>query len=166
MLGAAIFILYTKYMIFLFVSIVVPLLVFISAPWIVRYFKGNPAGYEWLLFLACSFFFVSWYLPSPLIDGNDTSFTTHFVGGGLFTGLLWLYFKYSLRLRGPWWIEGFTLFALVSALGCVNELFELSIVQTGIHHMTLDDTSWDILANSLGALTIYIGYLLYDSWHR
>lgn len=153
-------------MIFLFVSVVVPILVYVSAPWVIRYYKGDPVRYRWLLVLACILFFLSWYLPSPLIDGQNTSFTTHFVGGGLFTGLLWLYLKYSLKLRGPWWLEGFTLFALVSALGCVNELFELFIARTGIYDMTLADTNWDILANSLGALVVYVGYMLYDSRHR
>lgn len=54
----------------------------------------------------------------------------------------------------------FSLFALVSALGCVNELVELGAVKAGISRLTLEDTNWDILANSLGALVAYAGYLL------
>ncbi len=153
-------------MIFVVVSVIVPILVYITAPWVARQYKGDTKSHRWLLILACLLFFISWHLPSPLIDGQSTSFTTHFVGGGLFTGLLWLYFKYSLSFSAAWWLEGFSLFTLVSALGCVNELFELFIVQAGIEDMTLADTSWDILANSLGALVIYLGYLLYDPWHR
>ena len=57
-------------------------------------------------------------------------------------------------------LEAFSLFALVSALGCINELFELLTVKTGLVWLTLDETNWDILANSLGALVVYIGYLL------
>ena len=116
--------------------------------------------WRWWLYAACAMFAVSWYLPSPLIDGQDTSFTTHFVGGGVFTGLLWYYLKRSLGWRGHWLIEAFSLFALVSALGCINELFELATVRAGLVRLSLTDTNWDILANSLGALAVYGGYLL------
>lgn len=151
---------------FIIISAVVPLLVYIAAQEAVKYFKGNPKKYKKLLIIACLLFFISWYLPSPLIEGQDTSFTTHFVGGGLFTGLLWLYLKRSLKWRGVWWLEAFSLYALVSALGCMNELFELFVVQSRIVTMTLADTSWDILANTLGAALVYVGYWLYDSWDR
>ena len=123
---------------------------------------GHAGGPSWLLYLACGLFMVSWFLPSPLIGGRDTSFTTHFVGGGMFTGVLWCYLKLSLGWRGRWPVEAFSVFALVSALGCINELFELGIVEIGLSRLTLDDTNWDILANSLGALVVYIAYLLVD----
>jgi len=151
---------------FLLISAIVPLLVYAASPRIVSYFGGNHKRYEWMLIAACILFFVSWYLPSPLIDGRDTSFMTHFVGGGLFAGTLWLYFKYALGWRAGWWLEGFSLFALVSALGCTNELFELFMVRAGLVSMTLADTNWDILANTAGAVVIYVGYLLYDSRYR
>ena len=153
-------------MIIQILSIVVPTLVYFAAPWVVTRLGGNAKRHMPWLLAACLVFFVSWYLPSPLIDGADTSFTTHFVGGGIFTGLLWLYLKWSLKWRGPWWLEALSLFALVSALGAVNELFELLMVRVGISAIPLDDTNWDILANTLGALATYIGYLLYDSRHR
>ena len=54
----------------------------------------------------------------------------------------------------------FSLFALVSALGCVNELAELFMVKTGLAHITLDDTNWDILANTLGAAAVWIGWII------
>ncbi len=142
-------------------SIVVPILVYLVAPWVVTQLGGDARRYRRLLIVACLVFFVSWYLPSPLIDGEDTSFTTHFVGGGIFTGLFWLYLKWSLHWRGVWWLEAFSLFALVSALGCVNELFELLMVRIGISSIPLDDTNWDILANTLGALMVYLVYLGY-----
>ncbi len=123
---------------------------------------GHVGGPSWLLYLACGLFMVSWFLPSPLIEGRDTSFTTHFVGGGMFAGVLWCYLKLSLGWRGRWPVEAFSVFALVSALGCINELFELGIVEIGLSRLTLDDTNWDILANSLGALVVYIAYLLVD----
>lgn len=146
-------------------SILVPVLVYVSAPWIVARFGGDARRYQPLLRVACLVFFVSWYLPSPLIDGADTSFTTHFVGGGIFTGLLWLYLKKSLDWRDVWWVEAFSLFALVSALGAINELFELLTVRIGISHIPLNDTNWDILANTLGAALVYVAYLVWSRYH-
>ena len=54
----------------------------------------------------------------------------------------------------------FSLFALVSALGCINELAELFMVKFGLASITLDDTNWDILANTLGASAVWIGRAL------
>lgn len=139
-------------------SIIVPILVYVVAPYVVKLRGGDPARGRRLLIIACLVFFVSWYLPSPLIDGEDTSFTTHFMGGGIFTGLLWLYLKRALVWKDVWWVEMLSLFALVSMLGCVNELFELLTVRIGISSIPLDDTNWDILANTLGSLVVY-------GWH-
>lgn len=152
--------------IFHVISVLVPLAVYLLVPQVVLRFGGDSKKYSKLLLLAGVLFFVSWYLPSPLIDGENTSFVTHFVGGGLFTGLVWLYLKFSFGWRAEWWLEGFSLFALVSALGSVNELFELFLVRAQIASILITDTSWDIFANSLGALAVYLGYLLYDSRHR
>ena len=53
----------------------------------------------------------------------------------------------------------FSVFALVSALGCINELAELFMVKVGLAHITLDDTNWDILANTLGAAAVWFGWM-------
>lgn len=146
-------------MIFQIVSVIVPLLVFVAARFIVKKFGGDENKYRWWLIAACATFFVSWYLPSPLIDGSDTSFTTHFIGGGVFSGFLWLYLKYSLNWRAHWLVEGVSLFALVSTLGTINELFELLLFKLGGMPEGIADTSWDLLANSLGALAVYLVYI-------
>ena len=143
------------------ISIFVPLVFALLLP---RYLPVREKNFRPLLYIACSLFFISWYLPSPLIDGEDTSFSTHFVGGGMFTGFLWLYIKKSIRWSSSWGIELFSLFMLVSALGCVNELAELFMVKADIANILLTDTNWDILANTLGSVVVFIGYALYDSW--
>lgn len=146
--------------IFPIISVAVPIVLAICVPLVLqKYGHKNERKHRWLLYGACVLFFISWYLPSPLIDGQDTSFTTHFVGGGVFTGLLWLYLKLAIKWRDHWLIEVFSLFALVSALGCINELAELVMVKIGLARITLTDTNWDIAANSLGALAVYIAYL-------
>ena len=54
----------------------------------------------------------------------------------------------------------FSVFALVSALGCINELAELFMVKVGLAHITLDDTNWDILANTLGTAAVWLGWVV------
>ena len=78
--------------IFHYISVLVPTTLAVATPYVLKK-NGfdNEKKYRWILYVACLLFFISWYLPSPLIDGQDTSFTTHFVGGGLFTGLFWVY---------------------------------------------------------------------------
>ena len=152
--------------IFFYISIVVPLTIAIGLPRVLRHYGLKEHDWRWLLYTACGLFFISWYLPSPLIEGQDTSFTTHFVGGGLFTGMVWWYLVRATGWRASWVAEGFSLFALVSALGCLNELAELCMVKLGVARITLTDTNWDILANTLGAAVVWAGWLLIGSRSR
>ena len=57
-------------------------------------------------------------------------------------------------------VMAFLVFALVSALGCINELAELFMVKFGLARITLDDTNWDILANTLGAAAVWFGWVV------
>lgn len=138
-------------------SVAIPVLVVALVPRIVKYYGGHPKKYRKWLYTACLLYIVSWWLPSPYIEGRDTSFMTHFVGGGLFTGFVWYYLKQSLNWYANWLVEAFSLFALVSALGVMNELFELVLYEVG-YLKTVADTSWDLLANTLGALCAYLAY--------
>ena len=63
-------------------------------------------------------------------------------------------------------MEVFSLFALVSALGCMNELFELLVAKTGVARLPLDDTNWDIAANTAGALLVWLVSLGAAGWQR
>lgn len=140
---------------FFFVSTVTPIVLFIGLPWLLK-----TGAYRWLLALACGVFMVSWLLPSPLIDGQQTEFVTHFVGGGIFCGLLGLYLKLALRWKAVWYIELAALFALVSSLGVLNELFEVFLYTQGLMPNGISDTSWDLVANTLGASLFYLLYKL------
>lgn len=53
-----------------------------------------------------------------------------------------------------------SLLALVSMLGVANELFELAAVQLGLIGISLADTPWDLLMNTLGAFTFWSVYWL------
>ena len=140
-----------------------PVLIAVLLPQVLRRAFPNEYQYRYLLYAACGLFFVSWYLPSFLIDGQDTSFVTHFIGGGVFTGFLWVYLKKSLNWKSQWFIEAFSLFALVSALGCINELAELILVRTHVATILLSDTSWDIVANTAGAGIVFVFYTVYKT---
>ncbi len=137
--------------IFHVISVAVPIIIALGLPHLLAHKEASARKNLLVLYAACAVFFVSWYLPSPLIDGQDTSFVTHFIGGGIFCALLWFYVKRSLSLRVAWWLECLLVFALVSSLGSINELAEFFMVKTGIASILLVDTTWDIVANTLGA---------------
>jgi len=154
-------------MIFHIVSLLIPVLLLTVLPTILSKILKRRVTVNGALIVAACLFFISWYLPSPLIDGQQTQFVTHFVGGGIFTGLVWIYLKEVFNWRPKYAIvnEMLSLYALVSFLGVANELFELTITRLGLVNMTLADTSWDLAANTLGALTVYVVYTLYRAFN-
>ncbi len=142
----------------LFLAIVVPLCVYAAMPWLVTLLSGKKATQNTVLLLGCILYAVSWFVPSPLIHGVDTSFSTHFIGGGLFTGCIWLYLKQQLSWKASPLLELISLYALVSMLGVANELAELLLQEVGIHFANSSDTWWDLLANTAGAFAFWVGY--------
>lgn len=114
-------------------------------------------GDKRILIAACILFTLSVFIPSPPIHGEDTEFVTHLLGGGIFTGLLWLYCRPILPVRS-WWVDLLILFALVSMLGVVNELYELFVYEIGLTKEPLDDTSWDLAANTVGIALFYVSF--------
>lgn len=148
-------------MIFLLISILVPIFIFFCLPRFLKYAKSDGNHNSYILFVACLLFFISWYLPSPEIQGQQTAATTHFIGGGIFTGLIWIYVKQYYHWKDRWIIELVSLLAFVSLLGVANELFELLVVNLGLADLHLVDTSWDLLMNTLGAVTVWVMYILH-----
>ena len=135
-------------MVFNFISVLIPFALFFGLPKVLGSRK-----YRVLLAAACLVYAVSWYIPSPPIDGRDTAFMTHFFGGGL-------YIKLVTDWRAKWYTELAALYALTSALGVLNELFEVLLYSQGLMPNGISDTSWDLLANTLGAATFFAGYTL------
>ncbi|MFZ2494479.1 MAG: hypothetical protein WAW60_01730 [Candidatus Saccharimonadales bacterium] len=137
--------------------LIVPLALYFSMLWLDR--RYHIGGDKRLLVLACLMFSLSMFYPSPRINGQDTQFMTHLIGGGMMVGVLWLYCIHRLQ-HFKWWQHAILLYAAVSALGVLNELYELWAFESGLTHIPLTDTSWDLLANTLGASIIFIGYLM------
>jgi hypothetical protein len=146
-------------MLYFLIPVVVPLFIYAFLPIVLEKITGKQATRNGLLLVACLVYCVSWFLPSPLIAGKDTSFTTHVIGGGVFSGLLWLYIKNYLDWRAGPLIEFASLYAFVCTLGVTNELFEWAIVQ--LHLITKlngVDTWWDLVANTVGMLLFWLFY--------
>jgi hypothetical protein len=119
--------------------------------------RGRSVGADRRLLIAgCIVFCLSWYFSSPLIQGQDTAFVTHFLGGGVFTACVWRYGTTARRAKLAWWVDAALLYGLVSASGVANELFELFLSQSGIAFIPATDTWWDLLANTSGAATGWI----------
>lgn len=145
--------------IFIIISVVVPILVYWLWPELIRVLtERKPVERNWLI-VAGALFFISWYLPSPLIMGEETSFTTHFVGGGLFTAAVWMYTRRQLGWKFSPLRDLVGLYLLVSGLGAANELFELLIWLSGRASLSPNDTWWDLFANTTAVLIFWLGSL-------
>lgn len=157
--------------IFTVTSIIVPVVIYWFLPPLLMRLTGKKPVSRAPLAIACLLFFIAWYVPSPLIRGMDTNFSTHFVGGGLFTGFLWMYIRNFLRLpigrqdlphRSAH--DLVILYVLVNALGVANELFEFAAVESGFANLDPSDTWWDLLANNLGVLVFWAGDTIHKIW--
>ena len=123
-------------------------------------------GYEiksggWMLPLVAScLFFTSFYLPDIHISSQTSTFQQHFVGGGIYSALLYFYIKRIFSWRFSLVIDLLLLFAWTSALGVANKLLEFVLLK--LHLLALDTTDayWDLLANTLGAYTAYILFMM------
>ena len=147
---------------FVFISVLVPAVIYLALPKTLEVLSGKKAPSTLPLAVGGFLFFISWYLPSPLIHGDFTAFNTHFVGGGLFTGFLWIYIKNHLKLKLHPLYDLLALYALVNALGVANELWELALTELKIFKISPFDTWWDLFANNLGALTLWVLYYIYQ----
>ena len=142
----------------IFYVVIIPIAIFLITNYINRRYRVRKSS-SWLA-VAAIIFSASLFLPSPQIQGIDTEFWTHFFGGGFFIGILYVYFR-PLVLRVlktkelRWYHDLILLFMFTSALGVVNELYELFAQQVRLHDETLEDTPWDLLANTLGIVTFY-----------
>jgi hypothetical protein len=136
------------------------------APVIARVLKleTHPSSYLLPCF-AAALFFVSFYLPDINISASTTTFQQHLVGGGMYSALLYIYFKRYLEWKLNPICDLIILFAWVSALGVINKLLEFSL--SSLHLMTLDmsDAYWDLLANTVGAYTLYVPAIVFAYLH-
>jgi hypothetical protein len=114
-------------------------------------------AYSWLPVLAGVLIVVSTYLPSVHISSQTSTFQQHFVGGGMYSAVLYIYFMQLLNWRVHWLVAVFSLFAWVSAFGVANKLGEFALVELHLANIDTADADWDLLANTVGG---FVGYAL------
>lgn len=116
----------------------------------------------WLAIVAGLFFFGSFYLPDIHISNETDTFQQHFVGGGVYAALIFEYLWRLFGFRTHLIAKMLLLFAFVSTLGVASELAEFTISHLRIMTINTSDTSWDLLANTTGAITGFGGIRLCD----
>lgn len=134
------------------------LLRYVSKIWPDVKFRPAPV---WLPVAAGGCMLVSLALPDIGISGETDTFQLHFVGGGLYSACLYVYFKKLLGWQPSWPLALVALLAFVSTLGVTNELMEFKLDVLGIVPMDLSDSVWDLVANNTGALTGWMLLLLF-----
>jgi hypothetical protein len=113
-------------------------------------------GSVWLPTMAGLLILISVFLPDVRISAETTTFQQHFLGGGVYAGCLYFYFRQVFGWKFNWFVELTLLFGWVSAAGVVSELAEFALTRMDLIHIATGDTDWDLLANTLGGLLAYI----------
>ena len=104
-----------------------------------------------LPWLASALFVVAWWLPNPDLGGRTNTFTQHAVGGGAACAVIGLFLAANVGVR-PMVLRVLLAYALAASLGTAMELFELAVDELRGTSFTTD-SAWDLLANSVGAVT-------------
>jgi hypothetical protein len=119
---------------------------------------GYPArsAPTWLPIVAAVVYMTALYLPDVHISPDTNTFQQHFLGGGVFTAMLYIYFLKLFDVRLRWPIALFGLFAWASALGVLNELLEFVLNELELTRINTADTDWDLFANTMGAMIAFI----------
>jgi hypothetical protein len=110
---------------------------------------------SFLPYLAAVLFLIAFFIPDIHISTETNTFQQHFVGGGFYSACLYVYFRQVFKWSFAWPLELALLFAWTSAFGVANELLEFILVKLNISSIDLTDADWDLMANSVGALTGY-----------
>jgi hypothetical protein len=144
-------------MFFIFITLIAVLT--FSLPWLAprlahRYGVSTYEAPLWLPILAGIIYLTVEFLPHIHISRETSTFQEHFFGG-FYTALLYVYVTKLLGWRLPPIISLLGLFAWTSTLGTFNELFEFAVVKTHFISINITDTSWDLVANTIGS---FIGY--------
>jgi hypothetical protein len=122
--------------------------------WILR-LRTYPSP-VWLPSIAAVLFYFSFYLPDIHISPETTTFQQHLVGGGMYSGVLYLYAKRLFHWNFSGIGDIVMLFAWVSSLGVINKLLEFALAKSNLMILDMSDAYWDLLANTLGAYLVYL----------
>ncbi len=138
---------------------------FFVVPQLIVKFLTNEVKYDKsLIYLVFAFCLpLVWvFLPKEVLTLREVNFIQHAVGGGVAVGFVAIYLIKNLRVKllvFDYFIFQFIfVFALVSMLGVTNELLEflLDTLQIGIFSSDRYDTWFDLMANTSGALSVFL----------
>lgn len=143
----------------MFVAIsAIPIFIAIFIAILKKYFPKINVGKSpfWLPILAACVFFFSFFVPDIHISNETETFQQHFIGGGIFCTLMFFYLAGVLNIKYNFLLGIIYVFIFTSALGIANELLEFSLLKLGIFEIKMTDTSWDLVANTSGAISSFI----------
>jgi hypothetical protein len=119
----------------------------------------------YLVFAAC--LPLIWiFLPKEILHTREINFVQHAVGGGVAVAFVAFYLIQNLKSKfvilDNFLVQFLFLYALVSMLGVGNEMLEFTLDFLGVGIFSADryDTWFDLFANTVGAVTVFL--LLYS----
>jgi hypothetical protein len=107
------------------------------------------------------------FLPREVLETRTVNFLQHAIGGGVAVGFVSIYFLANLGDKFPslkkFFVQIIFVYALVCMMGVANELLEflLDYFSVGIFSSDRYDTWYDLLANTTGAVSIYLVYKIF-----
>lgn len=111
------------------------------------------------LLVAAGVWAIGFWLPNIPVTIQSDSFSLH-TAGGVAAGILWMFILKAYGIRfGTWWHAPLSLYAFVSSLGVLNELFEVLLNLTGWENIYNLDAQWDLVANTFGAGLVFVVWL-------
>lgn len=145
--------------------VIIPLLLAV-VPWIAVRFvfvtgKSRQLTYEQAMpyLLAAAFLWMfAFFVPNIPISAETDTFSQHAMGG-VVAGVLFAFARRAYGWRfSAWWQPWLALYGFVSALGVLNELFELFTTKTGVIIIDSSDVWWDLLANTIGGVVAFAAF--------
>lgn len=145
--------------------VIIPLLL-VVVPWIAVRFvfvtdKSMRLTYKQAMpyLLAAAFLWVlAFFVPNIPVSPETDTFSQHAMGG-VVAGVLFLFACRAYGWRSSsWWQPWLVLYAFVSSLGVLNELFELFATKTELTIIDGSDVWWDLLANTIGGIVAFAAY--------
>ena len=130
-------------------------------------------GWNILPLLIAAILPMLWILvPKDVIELREVNFIQHSVGGGVAVGLVAIYFINSLKTDYPYlknlFFQFALFYALVCTLGVTNEILEFFLDYTGLGIFSADryDTWYDLVANTVGAMAVFMLFKLRSFLYR
>lgn len=104
-------------------------------------------------------------LAGALVFTSSENVFTNFIlhtSGGVSVTFIYIYLIKTFKIKLNWRLHLLALFALVSMLGVVNEIFEYAVelAHLGVMAWDIHDTWRDLVANTVGAFSMWFLYCL------